>query len=316
VTVLVVAVGDDGDAHAVEWAAAEAAARRCALHVVHVIRARWAVDPFGIVPVQDLRVSAAAAQAVLDAAVTRARSVASDLEVSARLVVGSTVPSLLLQARDAELLVLGGHARCAGGRRGWFAVRVSEHVAARARCGVAVIRRWEGSPPDGTPPRVVVGVDGTASCSSALEFAFRAAAQRGIRVTAVHAWTPDLPADLEAVAGTVAGSEAIAHTVLEQALSPWRSRFIDVPVEARLVCGNPTRALIRESEGAALVVVGCRGRGSARARAFGSVSRAVTRDARCPAVVVRRGRAVQHEQPRSTAIARTEPVQRRSAPWE
>jgi nucleotide-binding universal stress UspA family protein len=324
---VVVAVGDDGNGHAVDWAAAEAAARRSALHVVHVVHSRWAVDPFGLVPVQDLSASATAAEEILHAAVTRARSVASDVDISAQVLSGPTVPSLLLQGRGRQMLVLGGHAPYPRGVRGLLASSVCAEVVTRARCPVVVVRRLLSSAYDGSSPRVVVGVDRSASCTAALDFAFRAAAQRGLPVTAVHAWMPDRPADHEAVSGPVAGSEAGARMVLDQALSDWQSQLVDVPVEARLLCGDPAAALIRESEGAALVVVGSRGRGSARAKVLGSVSRRVAQQAHCPAVVVRpSGKAVQDKGTRAgrrTAVPREDPhrtggapVQRRRTPWE
>jgi nucleotide-binding universal stress UspA family protein len=189
---------------------------------------------------------------------------------------------------------------------------------------VAVVRPLPSNGNGGSAPRVVVGVSGSPSCVDALGFAFAAAAQRGLPVTAVHAWTPDLPADHEAVAGPVSGTAAHARSALARALAPWRSEFADVAVEARLVCGDPAAALIRESDGAALVVVGSRGRRLARAAAFGSVSRSVPRRARCPAVVVRSGRVVQDHDARAdrrgavlpAVPSGTEPVRRRSTPWE
>jgi nucleotide-binding universal stress UspA family protein len=319
-----VAVGDDGNGHAVEWAAAEAAARGAALQIVHVMHVRWAVDPFGLVPVQDVSTSAMAAEEVLSQAVTRARSVTSDVGISAQVLSGPTVPSLLRQGRGSQLLVLGSHASYPRGLGGLLASSVCGNVAARARCPVVVVRRLSTGPRGGSPPRVVVGVDETASCTTALDFAFRAAAQRGLPVTAVHAWTPDHPADLEAVSGPVAYSAASARLILDRALAHCQEQFVHVPVEARLVCSDPVAALIRESEGAALIVVGSRGRGTARAKMFGSVSRRVTRQAHCPAVVVHPGKAVGDKPTRAgrrTVVpladpTGTEPVQRRRTPWE
>jgi nucleotide-binding universal stress UspA family protein len=321
---VVVAVGERDDGHALDWAAAEASARGCLLHVVHVTRLRWAVDPSGLVPVADFRPCRLAAEAVLEAAVTRARSVAGDLEVSGYVAFGPTVPSLVAQARGAQLLVVGGRPATYSGWLSAIASSVCSRVVARAPCPVAVVRPLRCSPHGGAPPRVVVGVSDFRSRAPALAFAFAAASQRGLPVTAVLAWTPDRPADHEAVSGPDAGTEARARIALDRALAPWRSEFADVPVEARLVCGDPTAALIRESEGAALVVVGSRGRRIARATAFGSVSRSVTRRARCPAVVVRAGRAGQDGDARAGRRSvvplevppGAEPVRRRRIAWE
>jgi hypothetical protein len=89
---VVVAVGNDTTGHALDWAAAEASARRCRLHVVHAETLRWAVDPWGFVPVADFWSYRVAAEHMLRAAVSRARSVAPDIDVSAELGFGPTVP--------------------------------------------------------------------------------------------------------------------------------------------------------------------------------------------------------------------------------
>jgi nucleotide-binding universal stress UspA family protein len=140
----------------------------------------------------------------------------------------------------------------------------------------------------------------------------------------VHAWTPDVPADHEAVCGPATAAEARAGLILDQALEPWRSRFADVPVVTRLVVAEPAAALIRESEGAALIVVGSRAHGVARATFLRSVSRSVAQRARCPVVVVRTGGATGdrkvHPSRRTTVPlmdpSTAKPVRRRRTPWE
>ena len=82
-------------------------------------------------------------------------------------------------------------------------------------------------------------------------------------------------------------------------------------------------ALIREPEGAALVVVPSRARGTARGRFFSLVSRSVAQLARCP-VVVRPGKATADEHAESgrpTALPGMDPpgiapVHRPGTPWE
>src|SRR5919107_5917576 len=135
---VVVAVGNDSDGQALDWAAAEASARGCGLHVVHAERLRWAVDLSGLVPAADIPSCRAAAEQLLAAAVRRARAVAPDVEVTAESVVGSPVPLLLAQGRGARLLVLGSRGAAVPGRLP--APSTCDRVAGRVPCPVAVVR--------------------------------------------------------------------------------------------------------------------------------------------------------------------------------
>jgi len=78
-------------------------------------------------------------------------------------------------------------------------------------------------------PRVVVGVDSTAS-SAAIGCAFYAAWRRGTPLIAVSAWAPG--------------------RVLEQTLARWRADFLTVLVITKLVCADRAHALIVASPGA------------------------------------------------------------------
>jgi nucleotide-binding universal stress UspA family protein len=322
---VVVAVGNSSNGQALDWAAAEASVRRCPLHVVHAERLRYAVNLSGLVPVADFSAFRGAGRLVLEGAVRRVRSVAPDIEVSAESVVGSTVPLMVSHARGAQLLVLGCRdAPVLNSVRRHLIHSVCGAVARRAPCPVAVVRPLRSAPHAGSAPRVVVGVGRPGDSAAALAVAFQAAAQRGVSLIAMHACTPDPPSDHEAMCGPATGAEAGASLALGLALEPWRSRFPDVSVETRLVATEPAAALIRESEGAALVVVGSRAHGAARAMLFGSVSRSVTQRARCPVVVVRRregaGQQGIHSEP-GTAGHLTDPTDARSArprrtPWD
>jgi nucleotide-binding universal stress UspA family protein len=322
---VVVAVGNISNGQALDWAAAEASVRGCSLHVVHAERLRFAVDPSGLVPVADFSSYRVAGNHVLEEAVSRASSVAPNIEVSAESVLGSTVPLLVARARGAQLLVLGCRdAPFPKSLRRHLIHSVCGAVARRAPCPVAVVRPLRSAPYAGSAPRVVVGVGRPGASAAALAVAFQAAAQRGLSLAAVHSWTPDVPADHEAVCCPATEAEAGASLALDLALEPWRSLFPDVPVETRLVITEPAVALIRESEGAALVVVGSRAHGTVRGMLFGSVSRGVTQRARCPVVVVRSSEAVgdQGLHPNlRTAVHLADPTEprparRRRTPWD
>ncbi len=282
---VVVAVADaDPTDDAVEWAAAEAAARRVPLVVVHVERTRALWSPVGPVPLPDG--CGPAGGDVLSPALRRAAAVAAEAAPTGRLLRGAPVPALLELSRGAGLLVLGGSG---GGRRRHHFWSLTGRVAARASCPVAVVRSRPRVPAGPARPRVVVGVDVSRGAPATLEFAFRAADRRGVPLVAVHAWGGDVPADLEGICGSVAAGETAAREALDRALGPWRRRFDDVPVEARLRRTGPVDALAAESEGAALLVVGSRGRVLGAPR--GPVGRTLIERAGAPTVVVRAGRA-------------------------
>ncbi|MDN5747958.1 MAG: universal stress protein, partial [Pseudonocardia sp.] len=282
--------GSAGDA--VDWATAEAAARGCPLYVVHAFRPPLPADCYGLVPpIDDAFTARTAAETVLSEAVARARSVASDVEVSALLLWGTPNRTLLDEAADAQLLVLGSRGLC--GARSLLTKSVSVQVAAHASCPVVVIRpaRGDGAP-GWSPLRVVVGADPTPACAPAIRFAFQAARQRGIPLAAVHAWTPDTPAGSTPVAASTTMAEALARRALARALAPLRSEFADVPVVTTLVPGDPADVLVAESRGAALVVVGSRGRGQVLGTMFGSVSQSVLHHGHSPVAIVRNDPAV------------------------
>lgn len=285
---VVVGIDDAGSsADAVDWASAEAATRGCPLHIVHAFHLPMPADPYGIIPPIDSLVSArAGAEAILEEAVARARAVASDVEVTPSLLLASPARALVDEGRRAGLLVLGSRGLC--GLRGLLARSVSVQVSAHAPCPVVVIGPPRAVDDSGwSPSRVVVGVDATDSRTPAVGFAFQAARQRGIPLLAVQAWTPDPPADLEGITAPSTLAEALARRTLERALERWQPEFPDVPVDTALVRGDPAHALIAQSRGAALLVVGTRGRGHVMGMLLGSVSQAVLHHGDCPLAIIR-----------------------------
>src|SRR6187455_1321988 len=135
---------------------------------------------------------------------------------------------------------------------------------------------------------VVAGVDGSDHGREALRFALSEAALRGARVTAVRAWsTPPLtttgvgimPAYQVVRDGLAEGTAAELAQSVEEASS-------EASVEVEVVQGDAAGALVERSAGAALVVVGSRGRGSVAGPLLGSVSQGVLHHAQCPVAVV------------------------------
>lgn len=172
-----------------------------------------------------------------------------------------------LPARDAALIVVGSASLLKLDRLAEGSAAMS--LAVRAGVPVVVIR--PGLPGTATGPsagRVVVGVDGTALSEAAIDFAFTEARVHGCGVTLVHA--------TECEAG---------RPEAEKMLAPVEERAEDV--RTVVTTGLASHALIDESPGARMLVVGSRGRGGLGGMLLGSVSQAVVHRAHCPVAVVR-----------------------------
>jgi nucleotide-binding universal stress UspA family protein len=301
---------------AVDWAAAEAAARGAPLRIVHVCASSFAVDPYGLVPVGDGPLAdRALGEESLRAALGRATSVAPGLEVSAELRSGAPARVLQELSRGAALLVVRRHGR---GTHRPLLGSVSGQVAARAGCPVTLVGRRPEAPGEPIRPRVVVGVDVLRCGPEVLDLAFRAAAQRGVPLVAVHAWGSDVPADLEGVCGAPSVSERRAREELERLLAPWRDRFPDVPLRARVTCGDPAAVLVAASAGASLLVLGPRRRGALLAAFSGAVGSGLVQRVDVPVTVVHPATPVHAPRP-ATGATRTgrEPGRTwpRDRPW-
>jgi nucleotide-binding universal stress UspA family protein len=126
--------GSDEGRLAVEFAFAEAHARRTALEAVHAAPppprpADRVAETGGPVPA-----------AVLEAALHDCRERYPDVPVTARVLPGSPGHAVAGASRTAQLLVVGSRGR--GGFHGLVLGSVSQQVLYRARCPVAVVRRY------------------------------------------------------------------------------------------------------------------------------------------------------------------------------
>ncbi|WP_202918505.1 universal stress protein [Streptomyces cavernae] len=122
-----------------------------------------------------------------------------------------------------------------------------------------------------TLQHVVVGVDGSLVAVRALDWAAGEAARRGAALRVVYA-VPDVDA---------------AGPVLASAVLRVRERHPGLPVVAEAAEGGAVAALTRESERAALTVVGTRGFGGLTGLVFGSVSLRLAAHMHSPLLVVR-----------------------------
>lgn len=281
-----VVVAVDGSAcgeKALAWAVDEALAEHRAVRVVH----SWEVVVSGYVPVpSEIEIVHDAAKAVLAAAVDAVHDLAPGLHVEGRLVHGGAGHAILEESRDAALVVTGSRGR--GGFRGLLLGSTSVEVTAHATVPVVVVRGQDAEASWRRAP-VVCGVDGSEVSEAALGFAFEAAARRGEGLTVVNAWQLPNPY-AEGVYSVLADELPLvegARLALAESLAGWREKYPDVPVTQVVERGHPVDVLCDQARGAALLVVGSRGRGGFRGLLLGSTSHGIVRHSPCPVAVVR-----------------------------
>ena len=136
-------------------------------------------------------------------------------------------------------------------------------------------------------PLIVVGVDGSALSTNALEFAVEEAQLRHGHLHITYAY----PVMERPVTGSTGKDyyeqvEAEAREFLEGIMAKAPSTE-GLEVEWLAVPGNPAEVLIEASRGAALLVVGSRGVGGFKGLMMGSVSTQCVHHSHCPVLVVR-----------------------------
>jgi len=139
---------------------------------------------------------------------------------------------------------------------------------------------------------VVVGFDGSAPSTAALDWAAAEAARRGLPLKVVLAVElgAALPMPMDSGAPwAMAKIEGAAREVLSDAVDRARKTDPGLVVESRLVIDTAAAALVAASRSAALVVVGNRGHGDVVGTLLGSVAFGVTAHSQCPVAVVRGG---------------------------
>ena len=278
--------GSDVSNAALDWAIGSARAHHEGIVLVHAWSVPIPPSPVsGAVPPTDATPFEDAAHRLAEAAAQRVRH--AGIDVTTRVVAGPPAHTLLAEADNAALVVLGS--RGLGGFSEMLLGSTSVQVATHAPCPVVVIRPHAPVPGGDEAGRIVVGVEGPGS-ADVLEFAFSEASFRGVGLTAVHAWNapsldaPGVGAPINLASDEVADEEL---RLLAESLGGFRERYPDVDVRQHVIHGSPAPALVTASAGALLLVVGTRGRGGFRALLLGSTSHAVLHHAYCPVAVVR-----------------------------
>ena len=148
----------------------------------------------------------------------------------------------------------------------------------------------------GSRQRIVVGIDGSDGARAALTWALTEAAHRGADVEVVTAfafdfsWLDPYSMDRRRIEDIRSDTGTRARAMVEEAQQDLALATVpggaDVGVTILIVGGAPTAHLVQRSEGAALLVVGSRGRGAVRSTIAGSVALHCSAHAKCPVVVV------------------------------
>jgi nucleotide-binding universal stress UspA family protein len=133
-------------------------------------------------------------------------------------------------------------------------------------------------------PVIVVGVDGSPGSHDAVRWACGQARTTGSVVRAVASWRwPNY------VTRVPPGADPAGDTTraLTESLEPIRAEFPDIKISEHVVQGPAGPSLLTQAEGAALLVVGARGRAAFPGMLLGSVAEYCVRHGPCPVVVVR-----------------------------
>jgi nucleotide-binding universal stress UspA family protein len=291
-----IVVGVDGSSSsksAIRWAAHEARMRNVPLTLVHVVvTPSWGPTPWLLsdaplpVPAEQDPALEESGRKIIAEAIKVVEDSAEDgvlTEIKSELYFSVPVSTLVKLSKQAQMVVVGCRGQNTMSRV--LLGSVSNGLLHHAHCPVVVIHDSVPSSQKQSNLPVVVGVDGSSASELATEIAFDEASRRGVDLVALHAYRDeDLPQVLNV---QWSGDNPIPPQALADRLTGWLERYPDVTIHPRIVCDNPARHLIDESESAQLVVVGSRGRGGFAGMLLGSVSTAVAHAANVPVIVAR-----------------------------
>jgi nucleotide-binding universal stress UspA family protein len=172
--ILVAVDGTLESMQAVHWAATLARTSGADMRIVHAFRWRSYPMDHGVSELADLSLQQAS-EDICRSAVDLASAVAPGSRVSGQIVGGLPGPAIVHAAKGIALLVLGSHRL--GLLRGLLRTSTLPYVVNHVRCAVAVLPAIDSIPPQllAAPPRVSVGVDGSAGDGPALARALRIA---------------------------------------------------------------------------------------------------------------------------------------------
>jgi len=277
--VLVGVDGSSAGSTATQFAAYEAQRLGTGLRLVHVVPDYVPMTPMLPLATSDLEASG---RRILREATAQAHRLMDHERVTVSLQYGPRVLTLLEMAEHARLLVLGSKQRA--GIERLLTGSVLLGIASRATSPVVAV------PPGWTPKvehrRIGVGVKSTEHSPELVRRALEIAEERKAEVVLVHAW--ELPGQYDDLVTARAEedewNDRARHT-LERSLGDVRNTHPDVPLEIRVVHGQPARVLQTASGEAELLLLARRHSGFPMGH-LGGTGRALLHQAHCAVEVV------------------------------
>jgi nucleotide-binding universal stress UspA family protein len=273
--VMVVGIdGSDAGWRALDWAADVAAHSGRTLKVVHV----GDTEP----PTAESVDVRSYGQSLLSEAIASLAEKYDGLPVETELHDGDTAEVLIGLSRTAEYLVVGRGKRTVAGV---LLGSIAHHVLSHAKCPTAVV----GAQSEVTSNRIVVGVSETAGGTAAVLFAAAEAVRMGAELVAVRSWSAREWRLAAAAALPISSPElweTQERTVLDDCTRDVREVYRDLKVQT-VLSRTPTEiALEQESNGALMLVLGCRRSEDSRLPRLGPISSWAAHHFDCPVVVV------------------------------
>jgi nucleotide-binding universal stress UspA family protein len=284
-----IAVGVDASwakAGAVDWALLEAKLSARPMKVFHVVEGKPPTTPHFAAPGED-QAGRRLGGSVSDYLSQQGGSLTYTVDVLA----GHSARTLARAAEDSRMLVVGRHGQGLLGRM--LLGSTAEAVAHEAHIPVVVVPdKWQPAEPSAP---ILVGVDESEQCHTAIEFAIGLAAERGAPVQLVHVW--DVPSiytwDATPESGTIAEWSQYNEQRLENTAQLWRDKYPDVRIETEIRRDHPVFGLAEAMQEAAgqLLVLGGRNHNRLVSLLLGSTARGVLHHASYPLAIVHEPRA-------------------------
>ena len=289
-----VVVGVDGSesaAHALTWAADQAAAEQRPLVLVHAgpspapAGTGW-MEAAGVDHHQVVTLLKDDARVLLNRADSPVRVRHPELEIHHVVRLGDPRQILLEAATEAHLLVVG--TRGLGPVRHLLLGSVSSALVKHGSCPVVVVRPEPDAPPvEPGHGGVLAGVAGEPGDAAVLELAFGIAESRGLPLRVFHCFW-DAVKIAEGARDVAPGEAGLDDEwlVLDRATRPHAEAHPEVEVHPQLTRGMVDERLIRASHHASLVVIGHRRKPFLNELVYGSVAPVVVERSACTVAVV------------------------------